>query len=154
MEDVAQVVVDGVGAQEHRRPDLGVGAARGREARDGELLGGEVERVAHAGRGGLVADGGELGAGPVGEGRSLSALEEVECRVELLPSVAADLRGGIEEHLAEQLPEAACVLVVSSRPGSDHASPRSAPDQQIGPLADEHTVCVASPEFATLYSLE
>jgi uncharacterized protein (DUF58 family) len=75
--------------------------------------------------------------------RSPVFLEEVLAKLAVVGSDEADHRAGVNEILAQELAGAACVLVVSSRPGSDADSPD-----------DQHTISVASPEFATLYSLE
>lgn len=78
--------------------------------------------------------------------RSPVFLEEVFTQLSMLSGIATDERDGIEEQLAHEVPEAACILLVSSRPGTGAT--------ESGALAEEHTICVASPEFATLYSLE
>src|ERR671913_1380249 len=89
LEDLAKVVVDRVGAEEHGGADLGVGVARCGEAGDGQLLDGEVQGVRRPGGRGAVADGLQLDAGPTGERRSLSALEEVDGPVQVLARVPA-----------------------------------------------------------------
>jgi uncharacterized protein (DUF58 family) len=84
--------------------------------------------------------------------RSPVFLEEVFAQLSLLPGHATDHRDGIEEQLAQEAPEAACILLVSSRPSSDASQTTTGGEKRI--LAEEHTISVASPEFATLYSLE
>ncbi len=79
--------------------------------------------------------------------RSPMFLEEVNRELAQLRSVAADHRHEIEASLEEQLPEAACVLVISSRPAGEANASDSA-------FAGKHTISVASQEFATLYSIE
>lgn len=76
--------------------------------------------------------------------RSPVFLDEVLTRLAALPGEPEDHRGGIDELLEQELPGATCILVVSSRP----SAPGS--DAAAGP----HTISVASPEFAALYSLE
>ena len=92
MEDLAQVVVDGVGADEHRRPDLGVGAGRRpRGARRSAPAAVRSGRARAGGACGLVADGLELAAGAVGRRLGAGRARRGRARVELLPGVAAAL---------------------------------------------------------------
>jgi uncharacterized protein (DUF58 family) len=79
--------------------------------------------------------------------RSPVFLEEVNRELAQLRSVTADHRREIEVSLEEQLAEAACVLVISSRPAGEANASDSA-------FAGKHTISVASSEFATLYSIE
>lgn len=73
--------------------------------------------------------------------RSPVFLEEVLTQLAAIPTVTADHRAGVSGKLDQELPGATCILVVSSRPGSDAAE-------------DLHTISVASPEFAALYAIE
>jgi uncharacterized protein (DUF58 family) len=79
--------------------------------------------------------------------RSPVFLEEVNRELAQVRGVAADHRLEIEELLEQQLAEAACVLVISSRPVKEMNASESA-------FAGTHTISVASLEFATLYSIE
>ena len=88
-EGLAQVVLDGPGADEQPAPDLGVGRALGGEAGDLRLLGREgVARVDRA-LPHRLASGQELPASPFGEGGGAHALEHLVGAVEFLPSVDA-----------------------------------------------------------------
>lgn len=73
--------------------------------------------------------------------RSPVFLDEVLRKLATIPSVEADYRAGISEKLADELSGESCILVVSSRPGDAVAE-------------GQPTISVASPEFATLYSIE
>jgi uncharacterized protein (DUF58 family) len=79
--------------------------------------------------------------------RSPVFLEEVYQQLAQVRSVTADHRLEAEELLEQQLAEAACVLVISSRPAKEA-------DGSESPFAGQHLISVASSEFATLYSLE
>lgn len=79
--------------------------------------------------------------------RSPLFLEEVNRELAQVRGVTADHRLAIEELLEQQLAEAACVLVISSRPAKETNASESA-------FAGTHTISVASSEFATLYSIE
>lgn len=73
--------------------------------------------------------------------RSPVFLEEVLARLASVSTVTEDHRANVNTKLEQELPGTPCVLVVSSRPGSDTTE-------------DLHTVSVASPEFTALYAIE
>ncbi|QDU31184.1 hypothetical protein ETAA8_63370 [Anatilimnocola aggregata] len=87
--------------------------------------------------------------------RSPVFLEEVLAQLALLKSETNDHRSAAGAKLEAELPASACVLVVSSRPGSDE--PEILPPgaiEQTSSLSAQHTIRVASAEFSSLYSLE
>ena len=89
-------------------------------------------------------------------GRSPVFLAEVLAELAQLRGVPDDYRPAAAELLAEQLPEPACVLVISSRPGKPAKPTTSEPNAaESRPGFDaEQIISIASPEFATLYSVE
>jgi uncharacterized protein (DUF58 family) len=104
-------------------------------------------------------------------GRSKVFLEEVLAELAQLRGTADDHRAATQSLLQQHLPEPASVLVISSRPAQARVAKTNSPSEPIsgesrpssGPpgtpgrspgFGAEHTITVASPEFATLYSLE
>jgi uncharacterized protein (DUF58 family) len=90
-------------------------------------------------------------------GRSPVFLEVVLAELAQLRGTAADHRAAAQNLLEQQLPEPACVLVISSRPAQIAGNPNHGEPNPVEPrpsFAAEHIITVASPEFATLYSLE
>lgn len=90
-------------------------------------------------------------------GRAPVFLEEVLAQLAQLRGVTGDNRAAAAELLEQQLPEPACVLVISSRPGVSRAKESDTAEPNAGehrPFNAGTTIAVASPEFATLYSLE
>ncbi|WP_254513400.1 DUF58 domain-containing protein [Anatilimnocola floriformis] len=97
-------------------------------------------------------------------GRSPVFLEEVLAGLAELRGSPEDFRAAAAEQLDEQLPEPACVLVISSRPGNTVAnSAKNAGENGSAELKPAEgrpgfnagqIISIASPEFATLYSLE
>jgi len=87
--------------------------------------------------------------------RSPVFLEEVLNQLANLKGEAGDHRAAASALLEAELPLTACVLVISSRPGSAEAA--VLPDNQntsAVALSEDHTIRVASAEFTALYSLE
>jgi hypothetical protein len=87
-------------------------------------------------------------------------LDEVYERLARLAGTADDHREAIAAVLRDEVSSSACVLVISSRPGSGDepsAGEATLPETAVpesSPLADQHTICVASAEFSSLYALE
>src|SRR6201987_2001711 len=88
-EDLAQVVLDGAGADEQPGSDLPVGQMLGDQPRDLLLLGGEHLRGFGAARAGPLAGGAQLGPGPARERLHAHRVEHGEGGAKLVPGVAA-----------------------------------------------------------------
>src|SRR5215467_768679 len=88
-EDLAQVVLDGAGADEQPRGDLPVGQVVGDQAGDLLLLRGEDLRDPGAARTGPFTGGAQLASGPGGERRHAHLIEHRKRGAQLVPGVAA-----------------------------------------------------------------
>ena len=120
---LAEVVVDGVGADEEARRDLGVGRPGGGEAGDLRLLRCEVVAGFVDALAGARAGREQLDSGPVGEAVGAHRLEDVVCRLELLRG----RRGAVSVAGATRRRPAGCARACSFAP---HAS-SSAIDSRI-----------------------
>lgn len=83
-------------------------------------------------------------------------LDEVYQRLARLPAVSGDHRPGIAETLQAEVPPSACVLMISSRPGADQELQPEVPSQEAADRSStvQHTICVASSAFSSLYALD
>src|SRR5215471_9421399 len=88
-EDLAQVVLDGAGAEEQPGGDLPVGQVPGDQPGDLLLLGGEHPCRLGAARTRSLAGGAELGPGPGGESFHADRVEQREGGAQLVAGVAA-----------------------------------------------------------------
>src|ERR1700689_2607095 len=88
-ENLAQVVVDGAGTDEELGGDLLIGGAAGDQPGNLRLLRRERIRGSGAGHGGVLADGAQLGLGPLGEGVHAQRPEQFAGGAQLLAGTAA-----------------------------------------------------------------
>src|SRR4029077_389682 len=88
-EDLAQVILDGAGADEQPGSDLPVGQMLGDQPRDLLLLGGEHLRGFGATRAGPLASGAQVAPGPARERLHAHRVEHGEGGAKLVPGVAA-----------------------------------------------------------------